>query len=384
MTGNALKQLASHNPLHDLDLFCEVRLGLLATQLGLSIAAYPVHHRGIQGKQLPFREIRGEGIWHQVKHRFAAPPAADCPVIGTWLGQHPHWTATLELRADGQIIGDGLDSGCWNYFPDRELILAWDNYPSVGLTFSICAYTTNDGFTLKRVPAFTGFQCKVTGSMPFIIHANGDAKNMRSPWWALAQLQWKKFDIEVPDSIAIVTWSNYAQSTALENQLLHAGVKHHVLSRNRKEFRFCHKITDLLPFLQTCDKEYVLCIDSNDVLFVGAGSLTTALAEMKSRNCQILFGGEVGNWPTTHAKFEKQHSDTCFCHLNAGVMLGRTTELKCLLEKYGPCNVPDPLGGDQAYYKNLYAAEYPKLQLDTRAKYFLNLYKMPDDALNLI
>jgi hypothetical protein len=95
-----------------------------------------------------FTAIEGEGLWHPVKYRFL--PASNPPntkAAGLYLGQHPHWNGCIELRADGQIIGE--DGGRWIYFDDGELILGWKHYSPERLRSCSTGFS-NGAFSLQR------------------------------------------------------------------------------------------------------------------------------------------------------------------------------------------------------------------------------------------
>lgn len=64
----------------------------------------------------------------------SASPAAVSPV-GKWQGQHPAWSAAVEIRPDGEF-STTFSGGKW-YFDGKRLELAWHEAPSEVLELQV-------------------------------------------------------------------------------------------------------------------------------------------------------------------------------------------------------------------------------------------------------
>ena len=231
----------------------------------------------------------------------------------------------------------------------------------------------NHGIAMK---GFQSSKCTKYGTTPFVLHANGpSAKAGRI--WTLVKDQTPEFRIEVPNSVHIITWSNFSWPTRIEQQLSAAGVSYTVLGRDQHPWNHGYKITGLMPFLTNCQQDYVFSIDSDDALFIGSGSISLLINKMKALGCKMLFGGETNPWPPNDCTYvERARSSKLFKHLNGGVYLAETKALIDFVRRYGPCTCEN----DQRFFKNVFAAEYPKVLIDDTAEFFLNLH----DADNIV
>jgi len=200
-----------------------------------------------------------------------------------------------------------------------------------------------------------------------IIHASGNTRNEG----LFTNLKSKTFAISIPQDVTIITYSDGNNGPyLLEKQLVANGISYLIAKIDGKYHKepFFQKLLalkDVLPLVKT---KWVLSLDAFDVIL--QGDLREFIQETEGRDLNAFFGAEWGHWPPNCKTKEKEialHPDSSFQFLNAGVGLIKLEWLKNRLIKQ--IEAVD----DQAFFKETYVSEFPKVDIDHEAKFVLNL-----------
>lgn len=169
----------------------------------------------------------------------------------------------------------------------------------------------------------------VTHSSPQIIHAPGFAHAKPKLWHDVNRI-WptlSKKSFKVDPRLAIVTWNN-AQDSLVEQSLRHNGVDCFVVGREYPEWNNLRKFDLVAEFCTKTTAEYVIGLDSFDVVFFGDPN--RCLDRFLGMGLDLVFNAELvfyPKWPFAYYQeaelYQRQVSPGPFCFLNSGAWMGR-------------------------------------------------------------
>lgn len=180
----------------------------------------------------------------------------------------------------------------------------------------------------------------VTHSDPQIIHAPGFDHAKPAIWRDVLRL-WptlsrKQYNLD--SRLAIITWNN-APDSLVEQSLRHNGVKYYKIGGDLNEWNNLKKFELVVGLLKEIEAEYVIGLDSFDVVFFGDPNL--CLERFLDLGLDLVFNAEIDfypEWPVQYYRECKQHQRAAspgrFCYLNSGVWMGRR---KFCLDFFSEC-----------------------------------------------
>lgn len=224
----------------------------------------------------------------------------------------------------------------------------------------------------------------ITNTYPCVIHAP-DENNI---WKQILDTFNKSpcFQSSNCDEILIVTWNNF-ESSVLEECLIKRQIPFSVLGKHIPIWNNLQKFVLTLDIIENSKCEYILGLDSHDVLLLG--DLTNILKKFKSKNCEILFNCEKKFYPNFNNKyfvenknFQQKVSKSCFKYLNSGCWIGKKDFCKKLFEEcskvrlwemFDCTNKLKLYNCDQSVVHGVFKKYYPKIQLDYNCDIFFNI-----------
>lgn len=231
----------------------------------------------------------------------------------------------------------------------------------------------------------------VTGSTPSILHRNGDPPEWRERWPHIVAAFFGEAREHCAPSpeLTILTWSNRPTQSLLERCLDGWRVPYVTLGSEMPEWRNDAKPYLIMTALDRVSSEYVLGLDSDDVLVVSCPR--RIVAEFRACACDILFSAERTSTPDMPSltEFEQTIAEAPFCHLNAGAWMGKTDACRrffrdCLREDKGDILAAFPtrrfFKSDQGMTRKTFRRYYPDARLDDRCRVFQSLYGVPPDG----
>jgi hypothetical protein len=169
------------------------------------------------------------------------------------------------------------------------------------------------------------------------------------------------------DGLSVVTWNSSPDRSLLEMQCEREGLELSVLGRGIEQWENGLKGSLLVEFAKGVQTEFVLAMDAFDVVI--QGDLSRCVEELKRQECEVLFGAEIGSFPSDESfeSFEEARYVPPWQHLNSGLMVARTSFLAdlSLVGGWGKC--------DQATWRKMHLSLYPKIKLDDHCRCFQNL-----------
>jgi len=231
----------------------------------------------------------------------------------------------------------------------------------------------------------------VTGSTPSILHRNGDPPGWRERWQDIVTSFFEEAQESCAPSpeLTILTWSNRPTKSLLERCLDRRGVPYLTLGSEMPEWR-----NDAKPYLITAAldrviSEYVLGLDSDDVLVVSCPQ--RIVAGFRACACDILFSAERTSTPDMPCltEFERSIAESPFGHLNAGAWIGKTDACRgffrdCQREDKGDIVAAFPtrrfFKSDQGMTRKTFRRYHPAARLDYHCRVFQSLFSVPLDG----
>ena len=97
------------------------------------------------------------------------------------------------------------------------------------------------------------------------------------------------------ENVQFVTWNSGAKEGIFEQSMEKFDIPCEVLGQKDKRWNNSKKIDYLLEFLKTCDKKYIVGVDSYDAMLVADPS--KIINWFESKNKKIIFNASVMKWP---------------------------------------------------------------------------------------
>jgi FkbM family methyltransferase len=167
-----------------------------------------------------------------------------------------------------------------------------------------------------------------TGSYPIVFHAPGSSRT-HDFWKALEQRIDGLQPVAMQESIEIITWSTYDEPTVLERCCDKLNIPITVL-RPSGEWHNLRKVHSLLEYLPNCKADYVLGLDSADVILIDSPDEILKRFKEAFPVAKLVYNGGFKEWPRRFCHpvkectaFEKQFKGRNR-HLNAGAFFGET------------------------------------------------------------
>jgi len=235
----------------------------------------------------------------------------------------------------------------------------------------------------------------LSGTYPVIVHG----PNAKAPIWKQLLRCYKRIiqKVEVDDRLTILTWNNLAKGV-LEESLDLAGVPHVVKGRDRVVWNNLMKFRFNLEVIDQVKTEYVMGLDSHDVLFLGKPK--DVVDRFSTMDCSMLFNAETRFYPDLRVDyyqknkvFQQSISQSKFCYLNAGAWIGRREFCRefwqsCREVKFWEmvdCSDPPKLYScDQSVIHGVFNKYHPKVTLDYHCNIFLNVSFVSDDDVSIL
>lgn len=235
----------------------------------------------------------------------------------------------------------------------------------------------------------------ITGSTPRILHRNGNPPEWQARWEQIVAAFFAEAQepcAPCPD-LTILTWSNRPTTTLLERCLEAWGVPCLTLGRHVPEWRNDMKVYLNATALSRVRSEYVMALDSDDVLVVSC--LRQILDDFRSLGCEMLFSAEKNSCPNVPllTDFEASIAESGYPHLNSGGWIGRTEACRgffraCLEEDNGDIVAAHPIKStfrdDQGVTRKTFRRHHPAVRLDYHCRIFQSLFNVPLDGEVLI
>jgi len=215
---------------------------------------------------------------------------------------------------------------------------------------------------------------------PFIFHMNGSyLKNPQG-----RRLRTQVFDHirdnehegkgGMRDTTYFICTSYGERTTTLERTLKYFKVPYVMRGRGTQNWRNTMKAGFLAEYLPNINTKYTMGIDSHDVcLLKDANGLVDTFEESFSKDCDMLFNGELVSYPVNPelADFERgiYGKESPFCYLNSGVWIAKTAFLKSVMEDILTFRSSRPRS-DQEIYRKLHQKYYPRIKVDHKCKIF--------------
>lgn len=235
----------------------------------------------------------------------------------------------------------------------------------------------------------------ITNTYPCIIHAPDENKI------------WKKivenfnssscFQSINIDSILIVTWNNF-ESSILEECLKKRKIPFCVLGKDILIWNNLQKFILTLGAIKESKCEYVIGLDSHDVLVLG--DFDKVLKKFLSKKCEILFNCEKKFYPdfnnnyfVENKNFQQKVSKGIFKYLNSGCWMGKREFCINFFEECSKIRLWEMLdctdklklyNCDQSVVHGMFKKYYPKIQLDYNCDIFFNISFIKSNELKLL
>jgi hypothetical protein len=212
---------------------------------------------------------------------------------------------------------------------------------------------------------------------PTIFHAHGIPQ--KSPLWQRIKDLCNN-DVFIPHNLQIVTFNNGSSHCnkdvgSLENSIQNRCT---VMGADIKKWNNIHKISLIIDYLKSNQTDYVLSMDSSDVVVFCLGEI---IEKFLLKNCDILFNAEINCWPKDYSD-EKKWFREPFCYLNAGACIGKK---ESMLKFYSEClsfvKVEDY--SEQKIVKQNFYKWYPKILIDDNCSIFQTLNGTTEDILHI-
>ena len=226
-----------------------------------------------------------------------------------------------------------------------------------------------------------------TNNKPLVIHNNGpghpDLWNRITNWY----FKTERHD-NPPNNLTIVTWNNSPQKGIAEKSMNMLGAEYQQLDLGKRWIRK-NKIDLNVQALKEITTDYVMGIDSYDVIIL---SFKNIIDKFLSNNCDVLFSGELNDYPKVPflREFEQSIAKSDFCHLNSGGWIGKTQQC---LEFFKHCQettnvdivLADPRGhipnDDQGITRKVFFQKYPAIRIDYECNIFQCLYNVTNQVI---
>jgi hypothetical protein len=153
-------------------------------------------------------------------------------------------------------------------------------------------------------------------------------------------VQWglQRDSLSTPSNLTIITCHNYTEKTYAEKHMDYVGIDYVTLQPDDLTARWRNSNKISLPYEYIrdgkCNTDYVLLIDSDDVVFVNDPS--TCITAFDSYGCDMLFCAvyrKVNNYQLMEEKREEiVKLSNAEMYINAGVWIGKINSVLDILE----------------------------------------------------
>jgi hypothetical protein len=228
----------------------------------------------------------------------------------------------------------------------------------------------------------------ITGSTPSVLHRNGNPPQWHAQWEKIVAAFFAEAHepCEPCPELTIITWSNRPTKSLLERCLDARGVSYLTLGKGLPEWRNDMKVYLNATTLERISSEYVMGLDSDDVLVVACPR--RIVADFRAHGCDILFSTERNSCPDVPSltEFERALGTSRFRHLNSGAWIGRTDACRryfrdCLEEDNGDIlavlATRSNFRDDQCLTRKTFQRYYPAARLDDECRIFQSLFNVP-------
>ena len=222
------------------------------------------------------------------------------------------------------------------------------------------------------------FKNKVFGTQPSVVHNHSPAPK-QDMWDQILDVFFSKEAQQIGPSseLAIISFSTpHNTDLFLRTCLNHLGIPAIIkpLTRSAQSI-----FTPLCEAIEEASTPYVMFLHPHDALLIRDPISIIHTFEKHFGNKEMLFSGDLVSWPPLPAfmKFEKdlvEGAASDFKHLNGGVWLGKQAFCLNFIRKASSIK---PLRGlphsPQAVLRQIFAAHYPKAQIDHQCRIFQNI-----------
>jgi hypothetical protein len=180
-------------------------------------------------------------------------------------------------------------------------------------------------------------------------------------------------------NVTFVTYSTYSSLRLVEKCYLAYGMDYVVLGKHVAHWSWLKKIDLVLTWLATCNTDYIVVTDANDVLLIGNPS--PIVEYFNEYDCDVLFCNTVADWPP-HEEYRLFESITyathpLHSHLSAGGFMARRVALGSYLHEIVKAHQEgetwmlfDGSFDDQLSWRHLHYKYYPRVKVDYRSLIF--------------
>jgi hypothetical protein len=224
----------------------------------------------------------------------------------------------------------------------------------------------------------------ITNTFPSIIHAPDES----DIWKNLVENFNKSHEIKSInyENLLIITWNN-TEDSILERCLNRRKINYKILGKNIEIWNNLQKFFLTLEEINKTSCEYIIGLDSHDVLFLG--DPLKIISKFKLKNCEILFNCEKNFYPNFNEKyfiknknFQENISKNIFKYLNSGCWIGKKNFCQLFFKECSKVKLweimdcTDKLNlynCDQSVVHDIFRKYYPKTQLDYNCDIFFNI-----------
>lgn len=235
----------------------------------------------------------------------------------------------------------------------------------------------------------------ISGTYPVIVHG----PNAEAPIWNKLLRCYKTMirKVEVDDRLTILTWNNLSKGV-LEDSLERAGLPYVLKGKDRVVWNNLMKFRFNLEVIDQVNTEYVMGLDSHDVLFLGKPK--NAVDRFAEMGCSMLFNSEAKFYPDLpdpyyqdNKIYQESIAQSKFCYLNAGAWIGRrefcrkfwqTCRGVRFWEIVDCSNPPKLYSCDQSVIHDVFKTYWPEVRLDYNCDVFLNVSFVSSDDVSIL
>lgn len=174
------------------------------------------------------------------------------------------------------------------------------------------------------------------------------------------------------ENITFVTWNNRKQKQLLENCLDHLNIKYICLGKNISSWNNTFKIKTLFEFKNQFKTDYVLGLDSFDVLFLG--NIEKTLEEFEKFKSYMVFNACLKKGPEFQdAPIEEKIApkDAIFKYINAGCWIAKNNFLQDFISELNDCvNQNKFVKSEQYFVREIFNKRYQEIKIDYYMKIF--------------
>jgi hypothetical protein len=183
----------------------------------------------------------------------------------------------------------------------------------------------------------------------------------------------KKHFYKYVKDISLITWNNKENKQILEKCFDHLNLKYFCLGKNIENWNNTHKIKTLFDFHKKIETDYVLCLDSFDVLFLG--NLEKTIEEFEIFKCDMVISAAPKKTPPeSNAEIENllAPKNAPFIYLNAGCWIAKRNFLnEIIVELNEDVNKNKSIKFEQFFIRKIFNKKYKEIKID----YFMKIFQ---------